>query len=165
MDKDTGSSVASSVTVRPSKTGKRATSPQHTNGAKVSSTTTTTERTPLLQHTAERNGVHIHNASTHHGHGGGNGNGKPSPSLLDSDAKPPTITGRLQQTRENVQSALVSLRKATLKDVAREVVVEPVKLLPATVLGCLLNVLDGVSYGMIMYVSLFSLVVASGNEG
>jgi hypothetical protein len=30
------------------------------------------------------------------------------------------------------------------------VIVEPITLLPATILGLLLNVLDGVSYGMIL---------------
>ncbi|KAJ9092108.1 hypothetical protein QFC21_006974 [Naganishia friedmannii] len=145
-DKETGSSVASSVTVRPSRTGTRATSPPRATGTPQASTTT--ERTPLLQHSTERNGGHVHNSSTPHG--GGNGNGKPSSPLSDADGK--TSTSRpFHNTRGTVHSALVSLRKATLKDVAREVVVEPVKLLPATVLGCLLNVLDGVSYGMIMF--------------
>ena len=41
--------------------------------------------------------------------------------------------------------------KITMRDVARGAF-EPVTLLPATILGLLLNVLDGVSYGMILYV-------------
>jgi len=41
--------------------------------------------------------------------------------------------------------------KLTGKDVVQGVIIEPVTLLPATILGLLLNVLDGVSYGMILY--------------
>jgi len=41
--------------------------------------------------------------------------------------------------------------KLTGRDVVQGVIVEPVTLLPATILGLLLNVLDGVSYGMILY--------------
>lgn len=41
-------------------------------------------------------------------------------------------------------------RKWTAGDVVNGVVLEPVKLLPSVVLGLLLNVLDGVSYGMIL---------------
>lgn len=47
--------------------------------------------------------------------------------------------------------------KLTMSDVARGAF-EPVTLLPATILGLLLNVLDGVSYGMILYVTLASLL-------
>jgi hypothetical protein len=41
--------------------------------------------------------------------------------------------------------------KLTGRDLVQGVIVEPVTLLPATILGLLLNVLDGVSYGMILY--------------
>jgi hypothetical protein len=41
--------------------------------------------------------------------------------------------------------------KLTGRDVVQGVIIEPVTLLPATILGLLLNVLDGVSYGMILY--------------
>jgi SulP family sulfate permease len=40
--------------------------------------------------------------------------------------------------------------KITARDVVHGVIVEPITLLPATILGLLLNVLDGVSYGMIL---------------
>lgn len=40
--------------------------------------------------------------------------------------------------------------KITGRDVVQGVIVEPITLLPATILGLLLNVLDGVSYGMIL---------------
>lgn len=40
--------------------------------------------------------------------------------------------------------------KITGRDVVQGVIIEPVTLLPATILGLLLNVLDGVSYGMIL---------------
>ena len=41
-------------------------------------------------------------------------------------------------------------KKITPRDVVRACVEDPVKALPAVVLGLLLNVLDGVSYGMIL---------------
>ena len=41
-------------------------------------------------------------------------------------------------------------RKVTLKDAVRVCVQDPVKTLPPVILGVLLNVLDGVSYGMIL---------------
>ncbi|WWD17472.1 hypothetical protein CI109_101913 [Kwoniella shandongensis] len=44
-----------------------------------------------------------------------------------------------------------SLSKVSAKDVARGAVVEPIKTLPSVILGLLLNVLDGVSYGMILF--------------
>jgi SulP family sulfate permease len=40
--------------------------------------------------------------------------------------------------------------KITGRDVVQGAIVEPITLLPATILGLLLNVLDGVSYGMIL---------------
>ncbi len=40
--------------------------------------------------------------------------------------------------------------KLTMRDVVRSCVEEPVKTLPSVILGSLLNVLDGVSYGMIL---------------
>jgi SulP family sulfate permease len=40
--------------------------------------------------------------------------------------------------------------KVTARDIARECIVEPVKTVPSVTLGVLLNVLDGVSYGMIL---------------
>ncbi|OCF36928.1 vacuolar protein [Kwoniella heveanensis BCC8398] len=44
-----------------------------------------------------------------------------------------------------------SLSKVSARDVAKGIVVEPVKTLPSVILGLLLNVLDGVSYGMILF--------------
>ncbi|OCF60397.1 vacuolar protein [Kwoniella mangroviensis CBS 10435] len=44
-----------------------------------------------------------------------------------------------------------SLSKVSPKDVAKGIIVEPIKTIPSVVLGLLLNVLDGVSYGMILF--------------
>ncbi|ODN79912.1 hypothetical protein L202_03801 [Cryptococcus amylolentus CBS 6039] len=41
--------------------------------------------------------------------------------------------------------------KLTAKDVVQGAVIEPIKTLPSVILGLLLNVLDGVSYGMILF--------------
>jgi SulP family sulfate permease len=40
------------------------------------------------------------------------------------------------------------MKKVTARDVVRECVQEPIKTIPSVILGLLLNVLDGVSYGM-----------------
>lgn len=137
-----GSSVTSSLTVRPvaktthsnprSSSSLPSPSPASSPGT---SDGPPTERTPLLSTTSE----------THHLQG-------------THDAKPRSAHPVAQKhhafgnARESIRAAVGSVRKATWKDVGQQVFVEPVKLLPATVLGCLLNVLDGVSYGMIMYV-------------
>jgi len=44
-------------------------------------------------------------------------------------------------------------RKITAGDVVRRLVEDPIMTLPSVILGALLNVLDGVSYGMILYLS------------
>lgn len=68
--------------------------------------------------------------------------------LLGSDAKTASWASR---TLVDVQAARNSLSKYTAKDMVKMCVEEPVKALPAVVLGLLLNVLDGVSYGMILF--------------
>lgn len=95
-----------------------------------------TERTPLLSSTES---THLQGAHTH---------AKPRP----ADPAPPHAR---HLALRHVRAAYLSLRKTTWRDAAQQVFVEPVKLLPATILGCLLNVLDGVSYGMIMCVLLW----------
>ncbi|WVQ82197.1 hypothetical protein IAT38_004325 [Cryptococcus sp. DSM 104549] len=44
-----------------------------------------------------------------------------------------------------------NVTKISAKDVAKGVLLEPIKTLPSVILGLLLNVLDGVSYGMILF--------------
>lgn len=144
---DTGSSVTSSVTLRPGKKDSLHPSSQSTSSSPASSPAiherNPTERTPLLPSVSENH--HLQGTHTH---------GKPQ--IPDTGSATPSFPSKrhpaFQTARENVHSAYVSLRKATWRDVGQQVFVEPVKLLPATILGCLLNVLDGVSYGMIMYV-------------
>jgi SulP family sulfate permease len=55
--------------------------------------------------------------------------------------------GRLSEQMRDARQRVV---KTTPKQAVTACVVEPVKLLPAVILGSLLNVLDGVSYGMIL---------------
>lgn len=141
--RDTDSSVASSLTVQP---GMRDTLHPSSQSGRPSSPAsspdihehTATERTPLLSAISENH--HLQGTHSH---------GKPRTSPDSQQKRLPAF----HNARENVHSAYVSLRKATWRDVGQQVFVEPVKLLPATILGCLLNVLDGVSYGMIMYVA------------
>lgn len=58
--------------------------------------------------------------------------------------------GWRHRTAIDLAAARNRLSKVTPKDVLRTCVVEPVSCLPAVMLGLLLNVLDGVSYGMIL---------------
>ncbi|WVQ99241.1 hypothetical protein IAU59_006373 [Kwoniella sp. CBS 9459] len=55
------------------------------------------------------------------------------------------------QALADVKTWKNGMAKVSAKDVVQGVVVEPVLALPSVVLGLLLNVLDGVSYGMILF--------------
>ncbi|GMK57284.1 hypothetical protein CspeluHIS016_0401180 [Cutaneotrichosporon spelunceum] len=56
-----------------------------------------------------------------------------------------------QRAANDLREARTSLSKYSNKELVTMAVREPVKALPAVVLGLLLNVLDGVSYGMILF--------------
>lgn len=56
------------------------------------------------------------------------------------------------------------LRKLTRKEIA-EACAEPVRLLPATVLGVLMNILDGVSYGLITFPASYPIFADFGGDG
>jgi SulP family sulfate permease len=58
--------------------------------------------------------------------------------------------GWTDRAKEKVSSLRSRAGKFTTQDVVRECVQEPAKAVPAVILGLLLNVLDGVSYGMIL---------------
>lgn len=58
--------------------------------------------------------------------------------------------GVWDRTLQTVEQQWSTLRKASAADVLRATVLAPVQNLPAVTLGLLLNVLDGVSYGMIL---------------
>ena len=64
------------------------------------------------------------------------------------------LLGRPRPTAKGLGATLGDWKrragKITGRDVVQGVIIEPVTLLPATILGLLLNVLDGVSYGMIL---------------
>lgn len=62
----------------------------------------------------------------------------------------------------SISNARNSIRKLTLRDVA-DACAEPIRLLPATVLGVLMNILDGVSYGLIIFPS-YPLFADMGGE-
>ncbi len=55
-----------------------------------------------------------------------------------------------QHARTDLFETLNSIKKASAKDVIDAVVMQPLHAIPAVILGLLLNVLDGVSYGMIL---------------
>ncbi|WFD34560.1 hypothetical protein MCUN1_001401 [Malassezia cuniculi] len=57
-----------------------------------------------------------------------------------------------------------SARNLTREDV-KEMVLEPVRLIPPVILGMLLNVLDGVSYGMIMFPTSHAIFANFGGDG
>ncbi|OWZ68877.1 vacuolar protein [Cryptococcus neoformans Bt85] len=51
----------------------------------------------------------------------------------------------------NIEGWKNNVLKVTAKDVAEGIILEPIRTLPSVILGLLLNVLDGVSYGMILF--------------
>jgi hypothetical protein len=74
-----------------------------------------------------------------------------SSSVLEGGRKE-TKANIVQRARDGVVETFGCIRKATVRDVLDALVKQPVITLPAVILGLLLNVLDGVSYGMILLV-------------
>ncbi|PWN44571.1 hypothetical protein IE81DRAFT_310490 [Ceraceosorus guamensis] len=64
----------------------------------------------------------------------------------------------------HLRDAFESLKKLTWRDVGNASV-EPVRLLPAVILGLLLNVLDGVSYGLIIFPNSYPIFSDFGGDG
>ncbi|KAL1405410.1 hypothetical protein Q8F55_009041 [Vanrija albida] len=71
--------------------------------------------------------------------------------LLGGGSAPKKPSSWKDRTAVDIAAAKNSLSKLTPADVFKACVVEPVEALPAVILGVLLNVLDGVSYGMILF--------------
>lgn len=69
----------------------------------------------------------------------------------------PSLTGQ-------VKSVYASASKLTWKDAA-QASMEPIRLLPAVILGLLLNVLDGVSYGLIIFPTSYPIFSDFGGDG
>jgi SulP family sulfate permease len=67
-----------------------------------------------------------------------------------SESTPLLGYGKTSGMTEKLMGWRQWVSKLTIREVVEGCVVEPVKTLPATILGLLLNVLDGVSYGMIL---------------
>ncbi|PWZ03688.1 hypothetical protein BCV70DRAFT_21920 [Testicularia cyperi] len=66
--------------------------------------------------------------------------------------------------RQHVSEFVASARKLTWKSAA-EASAEPIRLMPAVILGMLMNVLDGVSYGMIMFPAAYPIFANFGGDG
>jgi hypothetical protein len=80
------------------------------------------------------------------------GNGKVLDETESTEAETPThgrVQGLVHSVKSSTQEAIGVVRKSTWKDVGRAVVLDPLSNIPAVILGLMLNVLDGVSYGMI----------------
>ena len=69
------------------------------------------------------------------------------------DFQPGRVKGLVRTINSSAREAVNVVRKSTWKDVGRAVVLEPLSNIPAVILGLMLNVLDGVSYGMITLVT------------
>ena len=87
-------------------------------------------------------------------------------SLLPKVCRPgqgdiPTTTFNPMQ---RAQDLITSTRSITWKSAA-EASVEPIRLIPAVILGMLMNVLDGVSYGMIMFPAAYPIFANFGGDG
>lgn len=75
-----------------------------------------------------------------------------------------SIPPRAFTITQNASKALIQARKLTWKDTV-EASKEPVRLLPAVILGVLLNVLDGVSYGLIIFPTSYGIFSDFGGDG
>jgi hypothetical protein len=85
-------------------------------------------------------------SSTNNGNGKAHDEAEPAePAAL----KQGRVQGLVHSVKSSTQEALGVVRKSTWKDVGRAVVMDPLSNVPAVILGLMLNVLDGVSYGMI----------------
>ncbi|KAK0566420.1 hypothetical protein OC844_000748 [Tilletia horrida] len=84
----------------------------------------------------------------------------PARSSLNGAAHPSAgaDTGRLSSTRERI-------RKSMTRDNVKAALMEPITVLPAVVLGLLLNLLDGVSYGMIAFPNSNPIFAHFGGDG
>ncbi|EPQ26044.1 uncharacterized protein PFL1_06497 [Pseudozyma flocculosa PF-1] len=71
---------------------------------------------------------------------------------------------KLTGPRQHLHNLTASMRKLTWQT-ALEASAEPVRLLPAVILGMLMNVLDGVSYGMIMFPASYPIFSNFGGDG
>lgn len=79
------------------------------------------------------------------------------PGRGDRPVAPLGVAERLGQVRSN-------MAKLTWKEVA-DASAEPLRLLPATVLGVLMNILDGVSYGLIIFPASYPMFADFGGDG
>lgn len=65
---------------------------------------------------------------------------------------------------QHAKNLVTSARSITWKSAA-EASVEPIRLIPAVILGMLMNVLDGVSYGIIMFPAAYPIFANFGGDG
>ncbi|CBQ68399.1 conserved hypothetical protein (N-terminal fragment), partial [Sporisorium reilianum SRZ2] len=87
-------------------------------------------------------------------------------SLLPSDWRPGQgdVPTRKFNPMQRAHDLVASARQITWKSAA-EASVEPIRLIPAVILGMLMNVLDGVSYGMIMFPAAYPIFANFGGDG
>ncbi|KAN0061125.1 hypothetical protein ACQY0O_006860 [Thecaphora frezii] len=66
--------------------------------------------------------------------------------------------------KQHLDQLVASMRKVTWQT-ALDASAEPIRLMPAVILGMLMNVLDGVSYGMIMFPASYPIFSGFGGDG
>ena len=71
---------------------------------------------------------------------------------------------KIRGPKERFDAFSASMRKVTLQS-AIDASAEPIRLLPAVILGLLMNILDGVSYGMIMFPASYPIFSDFGGDG
>lgn len=161
---------SSSQTIRPGGQVGRATTPVSDEDVVVPKDGKVSESTPLLDTIREtgRSGSRSRSPPSRAVGSGdstdkaGNGLGRANYSSIDDgkihkdaddddapDGKPGRVQGLVRTINSSTRDAINVVRKSTWKDVGRAVVLEPLSNIPAVILGLMLNVLDGVSYGMI----------------
>ncbi|CDU25315.1 uncharacterized protein (N-terminal fragment) [Sporisorium scitamineum] len=87
-------------------------------------------------------------------------------SFLPKDWRPGQgeVPARKFNPMQHAHDLVTSARQITWKSAA-EASVEPIRLIPAVILGMLMNVLDGVSYGMIMFPAAYPIFANFGGDG
>ncbi len=119
------------------------------------------ERSPLLGGRGGEDQHHAGFGAISEGRGGeGNGHAKQNGYFRGGGHGAGVVT----RVREQLGTAVDRARKITWQDAA-SATAEPVRLLPAVVLGLLLNVLDGVSYGMITFPTSYPIFSNFGGDG
>jgi SulP family sulfate permease len=112
---------------------------------KISLGESTSERSPLLRHAKSSQSIRSYTPQS-------SDSSNANKQQQDKSAKrswQSYIHAQKNAIWKSTTQSTQQLKKTSFKDIAMSCVVEPAKTLPAVILGILMNLLDGVSYGMV----------------